>query len=82
VIELNPLTVLNSANFSSGTGNLDLVAEKDFEASIYYMNGKLLLLKTSTNKVLTLNPNQFISGVYIVKISFDNEIKSIKISKL
>jgi len=80
-VELNKLSVLNSANFTSGTGNLEVVAAKNFDVSVYNLTGKLVLTKSSSNNRVSLHPNNFKSGVYIVKISFDNEVKSIKISK-
>ena len=81
--DLNPyhLKMLNSEGFAQGTGNIKLHADENFEVAVYDVSGKLINNYISNSKGVTLVTSNFEAGVYILKISIENEVNSIKISK-
>ncbi|MBT8327441.1 MAG: hypothetical protein KJP21_06940 [Bacteroidia bacterium] len=71
------IQVKNSLAFMQGDGNLKIELNKYSSWSIIDVTGKVML--SNEGKLLELEPNDFIKGVYILNVRVGNDIISFKI---
>jgi hypothetical protein len=77
----NGLTILNTQSFASGEGNAIVNIPLLANVVVYDIQGKKLMEYTKQQGPLVLNPADFTSGIYIVRITAENAQLSLKILK-
>lgn len=75
--------VKNSLGFSQGTGNLmiDFSKNTNVQLALFDINGRKIFSKKQSNSNFALNPANYMTGIYILKIQSTQGVQTVKLSR-
>jgi Zn-dependent metalloprotease len=76
---LNQLVIYNTASFAIGTGNTSFELPVTASITILDMQGKTVKKETVQKGIVSFNPNDFVTGIYIVRVQTEKGLLTFKL---